>query len=599
MGNTRLVWRLFLSYLALILITLIVITWYGTSLSRDFFVREIARDLEEKIKIFREIIIPDLQVSNYDKIDSLANEIGLKSNTRFTVILSDGIVIGDSGKDPEEMENHRNRPEVIEALQNGFGTSVRFSHTLNLQMIYVAIPLNSDNENIGILRGAVPLTSINNAFKNIEFKLLIAGILTMLFAALVGFFISRKISKPLESIEEGIEKFAQGSLDYRLPPPSEREFNRLAIALNQMADQINEKINQINEQKLEKQTILESMIEGVLAIDVRENLISMNNAAARLFQVNAELSIGKNILEVTNNADLHQIVAKTLQTLLPQESEIIIQIKRDYYLQVHCTALKDAQNKLLGALIVLNDVTRLRRLENVRRDFVANVSHEIKTPLTSIKGYVETLIDGAISEPENARSFLQIISKQADRLNAIIEDLLTLARLEQEEGQKGIDLKPGRINEVVKSAINTCIPFANARKITIQNHCDNDIKALISAPLLEQAIINLIDNAIKYSPENSEIKVDTIESDKSMSIRVFDQGQGIDARHLPRLFERFYRVDKARSRNMGGTGLGLAIVKHIAQVHKGTVHVESEADKGSTFFLTLPKVRSSQTEIKI
>ena len=292
---------------------------------------------------------------------------------------------------------------------------------------------------------------------------------------------------------------------------------------------------------------------------------------------------------MVRNVVLHEFVRNTLSSQKPVEKDIVLYTGGERFIDGHGTVLRDALGKQMGALIVLNDVTRIRRLENVRREFVANVSHEIKTPITAIKGFVETLRDGAVKNPEDAERFLGIIENHAERLEAIIEDLLSLSRIEREAERGKIALVEGRVQDVVQMAVQVCEMSARAKEIKIKCSCDKDIVSKINAPLLEQAIVNLLDNAIKYSAVGSTIRVEASQTAEEIKIDVRDQGCGIEEEHLPRLFERFYRVDKARSRQLGGTGLGLAIVKHITQAHGGQVSVESVPGKGSTFSIRLPR----------
>jgi two-component system phosphate regulon sensor histidine kinase PhoR len=334
-------------------------------------------------------------------------------------------------------------------------------------------------------------------------------------------------------------------------------------------------------------------VEGVMAVDRKERLITLNQAGGRLLGVDPEAAKARPLPEVVRNPDLQNFVTRSLASTRQVDGEIIIRDNNlDRLLQVRGTTLRDLQGKAFGALIVLNDVTRLRRLEQARRDFVANVSHELKTPITSIKGFVETLLDGAMQEPDNALSFLEIIAKHADRLNEIIDDLLSLSRIEQDSEQGKITLASGRIKEVLHNAIQVCRERAAAKDIDIALDCPDDLTGEMNAPLLEQAVVNLIDNAVKYSPAARPVQVEARAELGEILILVRDQGPGIAPEHLPRLFERFYRVDAGRSRKVGGTGLGLAIVKHIAQAHEGYVTLQSAPGKGSTFFIHLP-----QTEV--
>jgi two-component system phosphate regulon sensor histidine kinase PhoR len=300
---------------------------------------------------------------------------------------------------------------------------------------------------------------------------------------------------------------------------------------------------------------------------------------------------GKKIKEIVKFKELRKIISHAIKTNELIEDEIIIP-PDDRYVQLHgIRCLKMKMGDTIGALVVLNDVTRLRRLEVVRRDFVANVSHEIRTPLTSIKGFIETLLDGAIEEPETAKRFLKIMIKQSNRLNSIIEELLALASIEESEKRQIVQFSETKIKNMIDSAISVCLPRAQNKNITLKITGNDKIKLVMNATLVEQALVNLIDNAIKYSAENTSVEIEGMVDKNECIISVKDQGIGIAKEQLPRIFERFYRVDKARSRTLGGTGLGLAIVKHIAKVLNGRVTVESEVGKGSTFKFIIPKLK--------
>ncbi|MBD3258926.1 PAS domain-containing protein, partial [candidate division GN15 bacterium] len=355
-----------------------------------------------------------------------------------------------------------------------------------------------------------------------------------------------------------------------------------------MASQLQERIRTIVEQRNEQNAVLSSMIEGVVAIDSRERVINLNKAAAAMFEIDQEWARNRSIQEVMRNVDLHGFASRALNSLEPIEAEITLPGNEERYLHVHGTVLRDASGERTGGVIVMNDITRLKRLENIRRDFVANVSHELKTPITSIRGFVETLLDGAMNQPHDAWRFLKIIIKQTNRLNAIVEDLLSLSRIEKETESREIELSRYELFPILTGAVQSCEARASARKIRVTLACDRDITATVNARYLEQAVINLIDNAIKYSESNSEVRVSAEVDNGGVAVRVSDEGCGIAPEHLSRLFERFYRVDKARSREVGGTGLGLAIVKHIALAHRGQVTVDSTPGEGSTFTIHLP-----------
>jgi two-component system phosphate regulon sensor histidine kinase PhoR len=314
----------------------------------------------------------------------------------------------------------------------------------------------------------------------------------------------------------------------------------------------------------------------------------MNQAAGKMFDCDPSQATGRHIQEVIRNLALQRFVVRALSSGKAVEDDFIVYRNDERVLNVCCSPLFDASNRQIGSLLVMNDVTQLRHLENVRSDFVANVSHEIKTPLTAIKGFVETLQQGSVDRPEEQERFLDIVLRHVNRLNAILEDLLSLSRIEQEKDQKEIELESGSIKEVVQTAVQVCQTKAAAKNIEVKLDCPDEITTRIDATLLEQALVNLIDNAIKYSDQNSTVQIQACRQDAEVLIHITDQGPGIHRRHLPRLFERFYRIDKARSRKLGGTGLGLAIVKHIIQAHGGHVAVDSTLGKGSTFTIHLP-----------
>jgi two-component system phosphate regulon sensor histidine kinase PhoR len=334
------------------------------------------------------------------------------------------------------------------------------------------------------------------------------------------------------------------------------------------------------------------MIEGVLAVDATQRIVSINRAAADLLGIDALAVLGRSIQEVVRNADLRQFALQAIDCREPVEDDLVLRAARDRTLRVRGTPLRDVSGEG-GAVIVLNDITDIRHLENVRRDFVANVSHELKTPVASIKGFVETLLDGRVDDPDDRRRFLEIVGRQSDRLGAIIDDLLALSRIEQAEGMGDLPLERVAVADVLAAVVAECGPRADDRSIAIEVESPPGLEAEVNAPLLEQALINLVDNALKYSEQGgSVILAATPTEDGMLDLIVRDHGTGIGAEHLPRLFERFYRVDKGRSRKLGGTGLGLSIVKHIVQAHGGTVAVESTLGVGSTFRVRLPASRA-------
>jgi two-component system phosphate regulon sensor histidine kinase PhoR len=388
----------------------------------------------------------------------------------------------------------------------------------------------------------------------------------------------------------GAERFAGGDLAHRLPIPDSQELSVLARTLNRMASELEERIRAITRERNERQAILSSMIEGVIVVDAEQRVVELNRTAARWLRVDAEAVEGRTLPEAVRNADLLRFVTRTLSGEGPLEEDLVIHNGAKRFLQLHGTLVRDADDRRIGALVVLHDVTRLRRLETMRRDFVANVSHEIRTPITSIKGFAETLQGGSTRSPDDVNRFLGIIAKEADRVSAVVEDLLTLARIEDEAERAQLALEEGNLRDFLEAAVEACRKRAARSSVELELACPDDLTGRINPSLLEQAVVNLIDNAIKYSPAGETVRVEAMIEADEIHIRVGDRGCGIEAEHLPRIFERFYRVDKARSRELGGTGLGLAIVKHIAQAHDGQVTVESTPDAGSLFTIRIPRL---------
>lgn len=588
----RLIWRLFLTYLLITLGSLVIVSWYATSSLGRFYIDQTALDLEARAHLLETQVKQMIVTDNTGAIDTFCKDAGRRSFTRITVILPSGEVIGDSREEPKHMDNHANRPEVAVARTGEVGSSIRTSSTLQQRMMYVAIPIYVENKIAAVVRTSLPVTALDEALADIRIKIAIGGFLTAVLAAIFSLIMSHQYSRPIEVMKVGAERFAAGDFEHRLNLPASQELAGLADAMNQMAAQLSDRIDTIENQRRELETVLSSMLEGLVAIDNEGQIISMNQAAAKWFQIETKDAQGHSVQEVIRNQALQKFVTDAIDSLNPVENDIIVFQNGERVLNVKSTPLLDSGYDRIGTLIVFNDVTQLRRLENMRRDFVANVSHEIKTPLTAIKGFVETLHQGSVESQEEKTRFLGIVGKHVDRLNSIIEDLLSLARIEKDDEDRSIQFKKQKLSDVFNSALQICRPQAQQKDIRINLECDNSIEAHVDHVLLEQAIVNLLDNAVKYSEAGSEINIMVMSEGEDIRIRIKDQGIGIAKKHINRLFERFYRVDKARSRTLGGTGLGLAIVKHIAQAHGGRVTVESKLGEGSTFTIQIPRNRT-------
>jgi two-component system, OmpR family, phosphate regulon sensor histidine kinase PhoR len=588
-GKKRLIWHLYPSYLLIILVSIVVVTWYASIEARQFLLKQAETDLMARAELFADQITSFLDPLDRDKIDLLCKDAGQKASTRITVILPSGEVAGDTDSDPRTMDNHSDRVEFVEASTGDSGMSIRTSRTLDKDFMYVGIPIRKGGNLLAVIRTSIPIDVIDIVIKSIQRKIILGSLIIALLGAMVSLFVSRRISRPIEKLKEGAGYFIQGDFNYRLPASGIEEIDSLDDSMKDMAQQLHARINTITQQRTEIEAILSSMIEGVIAVDADERIIIMNNAAAKMFECNPSRVQGHSIQEAVRNTHLQQFISETLSEGKPVEKEITLPSDDERYLSGHGTLIRDIEGKSIGALFVLNDITRLRRLENIRKDFVANVSHEIKTPITAIKGFVEILRDDTAKEEQDVKRFLEIIARHVNRLEAIIDDLLKLSRIEKDAETEGIQLAESGIKDVLESAVQACEQLADSRGTDISLACDDSLAARINPPLLEQAVVNLLDNAIKYSDEKKPVNIEAVQDDKEIQISVLDNGRGIEQEHLPRIFERFYRVDKARSRRLGGTGLGLAIVKHIIQAHGGHVSVTSTPGKGSAFTIHLPK----------
>lgn len=589
MRAKRLLWQLYLSYLLITLAALLAIGGFASVEIRRFYLKSVNNDLKVRAQLVEQQIGPSLDEQQIATLQLFSDRFGKTTSTRITVIAPDGKVLCDTEQPSSQMENHGDRGEVISALVGDVGQQTRFSTTLGDQLTYLAIPVERSGRIIAAVRTSIHVTQVDAAVRSVQIQVAVGGLLIAVLASLLSLFVSRRISRPLEAMRRGAERFAAGDLGYEMPVPDSAELGGLAVSLNKMARQLEERIGTIVEQRNEREAVLTSMAEGVLAVDSDRKVLNLNRAAARLLDVDEQTAVGRPVDEIARNADVRQLITEALAGEEPVEADLMLGTETERILAAKGAALLDQDGKSIGAVIVLDDVTQVRRLESIRRDFVANVSHELKTPIAAIKGFVETLLDGAMDDRQDALRFLKIVAKQSDRLSAIIEDLLSLAKIEQAEGVVAIEMEPHRVLDVLEAARGDTSAVAEERGVEIVVECDAELTARFNPPLLEQALANLLDNAVKYSEAGSRVHLSAENRDGQIIIAVADQGCGIPAEHLSRLFERFYRVDKARSRKLGGTGLGLAIVKHIAAAHGGRVEVGSTPGRGSRFSIVLPQ----------
>ena len=589
MRRKKLLWKIYPLYLVIILSSIFIVGIYASTTLKKFYLHKTAEDLAVRAHLIAREVSATFDKKSQQSLDALCKTVGRETATRITLIHPSGEVWGDSDEDPRKMENHAGRPEVKAALLGHRGVSIRYSDTLQQEMMYVALPLEKEGEVVGVVRTSLPVSEIDATLSSIYWKIALAGFCLIVLAAVASLYVVRRISQPIEEMKKGAQRFADGNFSRKVLVPDSEELGSLADVLNHMAGQLDDKIRMITRQRNELETILSAMREGVLAVDSDERVLTFNQAAGSFLGIDLSSAKGHAIQEVIRNADIQRFISGVLSGKGPAEGEIVLHGPENKFLQLGGTLLQDIGGNKIGVLVVLNDITRMRQLENMRRDFVANVSHELKTPITSIKGYVETLQEGALDDKDNVQKFLDIVLKQSDHLNAIVDDLLSLSRIEQDAERGEVQFTDENLRHIIEATMVDYESKARERKIKVIVSCGDEIVVKANFRLLEQAIGNLLDNAIKYSETDTSVEVEATSNSDEVIIKVRDYGNGIAPEHLPRLFERFYRIDKGRSRELGGTGLGLAIVKHIAQAHGGRVTVESTVGKGSIFALHLPK----------
>lgn len=586
MAERNFLWKVYYPYLLFILISLIAFGLYASRIFNDFYYSRTLESLESEALL----IALNLQNAELDSLDaSSLNLYDKQTEARVTLIDTKGKVIADSRENAREMELHNNRREFVDALSGKTGFDKRYSHTKEMYYVYIAVPVyNSGGTVKGALRTSIPQDKIDKQFASTYYTIILGGFAVLVIVSLIALFASKNLINPLIELKKAARRFSIGDFSERIYPPKNKDLREFAGSLNLIAEQLDEKLNIIGEQKNLQQAVLESMKEGVLAVDYDERVLLINKTAEEILSVDTKNSVGKTLQEIVRISEIQKFFKKIINESNTKEAEIIIQHEKDKVLQLSGSLLYDQDYNKIGVLVVLNDITNLKHLDNLKRDLVANVSHELKTPITTIKGFIELLREGEIEDPKNSHRFLEIISKHTDRLNAIVEDLLTLSRLEQTGVVKDLKFEEYKIKPLLKSVTEDFEFKAKDKHIDFNIKCNDELSANINKPLIEQAIGNLLDNAIKYSDKKTKITIRSFKDNGNLVTEVEDEGYGIAKEHLPRLFERFYRIEKSRSRDEGGTGLGLAIVKHIVQVHGGAIEVNSELNKGSVFTIKIP-----------
>jgi len=588
-------WRLFGTYSALLLAAIGLLGSVILARVERYSLEQIEDSLRAKAVLIGEVLRDRPAGRPAARQDRLA-QMGSQLLARITLLAEDGRVLADSDEDPAQMENHADRPEVRQARDEPFGTTTRFSRTLQEPMMYLAMRTR-DGGDVAFVRVALPLTTVQEQLAGIRHLVWVAGIGTGLVGLGLTFWLARRITRPLRELTTGTEQIAAGEYGHKVYAASRGEVGALARTFNQMSERLAAQFARLEEDRQQLRTILAGMVEGVIAVDGGERILFANERAHELLGLPAQAATGRKFWEVVRHRGLSEAVRRALDRPDPYDAELRWDGAAGKSITVHAARLSDvADAPPRGAVLVLHDTTQLRRLERVRQEFVANASHELKTPLSVIKAAAETLIEGAVNDAEHRDLFLGQIAEQADRLERLTFDLLSLARVEA-----GTDtFEPQRV--ALGQFVAACLARhrgradANGQVLeAVPPVPDGEVAVWADEEALDQILGNLVDNALKYTPHGGRISVGWDARDGEVCVTVEDTGIGIPEQDLPRVFERFFRVDRARSRELGGTGLGLSIVKHLAQAMQGSVSATSRPGQGSSFCVRLPRAHDSDS----
>ncbi len=584
MLRSKFLWQFYTTLGAVVLVSIVV---FGTLTLAQLQIdtrSNIEQSLTNQAAILRHYLRPYLEAGDQITQAQLVSLVE-GGGARGTVIDAEGGVIADNRQEPGVMDNHRERPEVLQATSEGFGVSERFSTTIGENMLYVALRVQSDQAYIGFIRVAIPLADLEAQHAVIRNRLMFsASVIVAVFLG-IGFLAARRISRPLAQITEGASLIAAGHYDHRLPKRSDDEIGRLSSTLNELARQTEERIEDLMSSRNQLAAILSGLTEGVIAVDPNQKILHMNESAGRMLQLQSNVAIRSPLGNVVRVNEIRQAVDTCLSELISVNATVKV---RDSTLDVLVAVLRNGDwESAAGAIVVIEDITEMLRLEQVRSDFVANASHELKTPISAIRGFVETILDDEQMPDDIAKKFIGRIRSQSARLDTIVTDLIHLSRFDNYALK--MELATLDLGVLLRQIYQSKTEDASDADLSFHSAiCDTAVEVNGEIKALDQMVVNLVDNAFKYTPAGGVVTLRLYTLGQMGVVEVEDNGIGIPEDERQRIFERFYRVDRGRSREQGGTGLGLSIVKHIVQSHHGSVDLVSEVDKGSTFRVSIP-----------
>ncbi|WP_281885791.1 two-component system histidine kinase PnpS [Paenibacillus sp. YYML68] len=593
--------RLTLIFIVLIGCSVLVAGIFMASMLRKSYMDSLTVSMERELHVIKSTTdwaYQGTEEQMYQYYSSKTALLRQSADTRITFIGVDGQVFGDSEHNPRTMDSHTEREEIVEARQYGIGYSTRFSNTINRNMLYVAVPVQKGSETIGFLRLAMSLVEVEKSIRNVWYVLLGGLAAVFLLAALISYRVAFSITRPIELVTKVAQQITDMNYKYRVSVNKKDEIGQLGNAINRMADSLQLQMNRIREDESRLKSVLENMISGVVMIDRDGQIVLLNRSAEEILGFSSQELLGKRFDQAKQQFEFTQLIQECIDSRSPLRDEMVFYYPTERILEIHMNPISQTEDDWSGMLIVLHDITAVRRLERMRSEFVANVSHELKTPIAAVKGFAETLLAGALNDKETAHSFLQIILDESERLNRLIGDILELSKIESK--RIPLQFSPIHLESFVNNCLNVLNTQAASKDIELSMLVPEYIYMEADEDRLRQIMMNLLSNGINYTPEGGSVtvKVEHIMSGNDsgegdwVRFTIVDTGIGIPRKDIPRIFERFYRVDKARSRGSGGTGLGLSIVKHLVELHQGNIRVESEVGVGSKFIIDMPLIHS-------
>lgn len=572
--------------------TLLVMSGLGLAIGQiyeNFYLHSLTNRLEKEANFVASLL--DEEKRESDQIQPLVMKWSNQLDARVTIILQDGTVIGDSEASPEAMEKHHLRPEIYAIISGEEGEKIRYSETLNEEMLYFAVPiLENDSDIWGYVRLGLPVTTFAEINKNIWLTISISFAIALFIIVLMMSRLAKQMVGPIENVTAVANELARGNYQARTTEGKKDEVGQLTRSMNKLAYQLETMTSNYESQQERMATLIENMGSGLILMNTRGEITLINQACNEIFEGNTEKWLTYLYYDVIKQNEIHTFIQTVFMTEQNQRSQIYFSAETHVrHFDLYGAPILNKKGKFSGIVIVLHEITELKKLEQVRKDFVANVSHELKTPVTSIKGFTETLLDGAMETKSLREKFLTIISKESERLQRLIQDLLELSRIEQQYftlNWQMIDME-----EVLAEVIDLLGEKAKEKNVLLELNIKGDPVIEGDSERLKQVVINLVTNAIMYTPSDGKVTNALEGKENEVKLKVIDTGRGMSETDLPRIFERFYRVDRARSRQSGGTGLGLAIVKHLIEAHHGSIEVKSELEIGTTFTITLNRKR--------